>query len=364
MQSNLIEFLQDDCRQVMEGAVDALAPLSETCVLITGGTGFVGKWLAELISYLNDHHGFRTRLILLSGRANNFKANVPHLAMRTDIMLIERDVRSILDLPDDVTWVIHAAGNPDNRMHVSNPLEVMQVIVQGTQVTLEAATRLPHLKKFLNISSGLIYGTQPWDMEGISEGFMGTVDCKAVNAAYAEAKRCAETLCAAYRNQHRLPIVTARPFAFIGPYQLLDRPWAVNNFIHDGLLGGPIRILGDGQTIRSYMYPSDMACWLLRLLIHGAVGLSYNVGSPHGIRLQRLAELIAEQFSCRPKIVTGIASGQQLLRSKFVPDVTLAQRTLGLKLHVDLDTAIQRTLQWHKEAQQVQPLHDSRSLWV
>lgn len=361
MQSGLIELIQDDCRQVVDGAVDVFAPLSETSVLMTGGTGFVGTWIAELIAYLNDRHGFRTRLVLLSGRATNFSAKASHLAMRSDITLIERDVRSILELPEDVAWVIHAAGNPDNRLHGSDPLRVMQVIVHGTQATLEAATRLPRLKKFLNISSGLVYGPQPWEMEGLAEGFMGAVDCAAVNAAYAEAKRCAETLCAAYRNQHRLPLVTARPFAFIGPYQLLDRPWAVNNFIRDGLKGGPIRILGDGQTVRSYMYASDMASWLLRVLIQGAVGLNYNVGSPYGITLHRLAELIADQFTGRPKIVTGLASEHRSLRSKFVPDVTLAQRTLGAKLHVDLDTAIQRTVRWHKETRQAQPVSGRRS---
>ena len=81
----------------------------------------------------------------------------------------------------------------------------------------------------------------------------------------------------------RLPIVTVRPFAFLGPYQLLDRPWAANNFIRDSLLGGPIRIQGDGQSVRSYMYPADMALWLLTIFPRGSVGSVYNVGSPNGI---------------------------------------------------------------------------------
>ncbi len=67
----------------------------------------------------------------------------------------------------------------------------------------------------------------------------------------------------------KLPVVTARPFAFIGPYQGLDKPWAVNNFLRDALLGVPIRILGDADTVRSYMYPSDMAFWLLAILAEG-----------------------------------------------------------------------------------------------
>jgi dTDP-glucose 4,6-dehydratase len=280
--------------------------------------------------------------------------------VRKDITLIERDVRSILELPEEVNWIIHAAGNPDNRLHVSDPLRTMQVITQGTQAILEAATRLPNLKRILNISSGLVYGTQPWEVDAIAESAAGAVDCAAVGSAYAEAKRYAETLCAAYRNQHRLPIVNARPFAFIGPYQLLDRPWAVNNFIRDGLLGGPIRILGDGQTVRSYMYPSEMALWLLTILLQGAVGQSYNVGSPEGVTLQQLAEKIAVGMPGPIKILSRTGGEAGLRRSKFVPDVSLAQRTLGLAVRMTLDAAIRRTLGWHRGAREFEAVRHAQ----
>jgi dTDP-glucose 4,6-dehydratase len=163
-----------------------------------------------------------------------------------------------------------------------------------------------------------------------------------------KAKRLAETLCVAYRNQHRLPIVNARPFAFVGPYQLLDRPWAINNFIRDALQGGPIRIQGDGETVRSYMYGSDMAWWLLRILVRGAVGASYNVGSSRGVTLAQLAEMVAGGLPKRPRVLLGVSPVQRLHRSRLVPDVGLAQDTLGLKQTVDLETALRRTIWWHE----------------
>ena len=64
-----------------------------------------------------------------------------------------------------------------------------------------------------------------------------------------------------------LPIIIVRPFAFIGPFQSLDKPWAVNNFIRDAILGGPIRILGNELTTKSYMYGSDLAYFILNLLV-------------------------------------------------------------------------------------------------
>ena len=348
MRSEHRDIIHKDCEQVTANSVDLLSALRGQCILITGGTGFVGTWLAELIAFLNDNHNFNTHLILLSGRANNFSAKAPNLAVRNNITLIERDIRSVVDIPNEVEWIIHAAGNPDNRLHASDPLRTIHAIVKGTDTILEAAGRLQDLKKFLNISSGLVYGSQPWELEAIPESFMGSLNCDSISSAYAEAKRMGETLCAVYRNQHRLPVVNVRPFAFIGPYQLLDKPWAINNFIRDGLLGGPIRILGDGETVRSYMYPSDMAWWLLRILAQGTVGTSYNVGSPHGVTLQKLAEKIAGHLPVRPEILSRLSSDKSLRRSKFVPDVSLAMNALSLNINVDLDAAIKRTIIWNR----------------
>lgn len=340
--------IREQCALVVSDAT-ALAPLRGTSVLITGGTGFMGTWLTELLTHLNDHHDFGVEINLLSSQAETFRARVPHLAGRSDVTLLQRDIRSVVDLPEELNYIIHAAASPDTRLHASDPLRVMQVISQGTAAVLEAATRLPDLRKFVNVSSGLIYGAQPHEMPGVAERYVGGLDCASVSMAYAEAKRFGETLCAGYRSQHRLPIVGARPFAFVGPYQLLDRPWAINNFIRDGIKGGPIRIQGDGRTVRSYMYGSDMAWWMLNILVRAAPGQIFNVGSPQEISLHQLAERISAYFQWRPEIMLNVAAERSPPPSRFVPDVSLARDSLGLSLTVNLDTAIQRAVTWYQE---------------
>ncbi len=343
-----LERIRQDCREAVLDTEPLLANLKNETVLITGGTGFMGTWLTEMLTYLNDNHRYNTKIILLSQNAYNFSSKAPHLAARKDVSLIEKDVRNLMEIPNEVSYIVHAAANPDNRLHSSDPIKVMNVISRGTESVLSAATRLTNIKKLLNISSGLIYGTQPLELEGMREDYSGSSDCSSITSVYPEAKRFGESLCTAYRSQFKIPIVTARPFAFIGPYQLLDKPWAINNFIRDSLMGGPIRILGDRETVRSYMYASDMAVWILRILAGGKPGLAYNVGSPHAITLKELAEKIAQNYPSPPKIVSDDPASVCAKRSRFVPDTDLAQKTLKLPLKVDIDEAIRRTLMWNK----------------
>jgi nucleoside-diphosphate-sugar epimerase len=344
------QLIEQDCEQVLSGAVEQLAGLRGETLLITGGTGFVGTWIAELVIHLNEHYHFGSRLKLLSRQETDLHLFAPHLAGCQDVEFIRQDVRAITVLPEDVTLLVHAAASPDTRLHASDPLRTIRVITQGTDAVLAAAARLPRLKRMMNVSSALVYGSQPWEVNAMAENSAGgLLDCASMLSSYADAKRLGETLVAAYRNEHRLPIVNMRPFAFIGPYQRLDRPWAINNFIRDGLLGGPIRILGDGETIRSYMYASDMAFWSLRILLAGAVGSSFNVGSPEGICLKDLAGKIAGCFPAAVPIeCRGLVDGKGK-RSKMIPDVRAAETFLGLSRKVDLDSAIRRTLLWNQK---------------
>ena len=92
---------------------------------------------------------------------------------------------------------------------------------------------LNKLRKFLYVSSGQVYNRSLAKKELISESDFGPLDCNKITSVYPEAKRLVEASCCAYSSQYKLPIVIARPFSFIGPYQSLSKPWAINNFIND-----------------------------------------------------------------------------------------------------------------------------------
>jgi nucleoside-diphosphate-sugar epimerase len=340
---------QEVAAALAPAVVESLAPLRGERVVITGGTGFIGTWLTATLCHLNDHHGFQTRIDLM---ARNARAGYPE---RPDVTFHERDVRDVAELPADTRFIVHAAGTPDNRIHSSDPVRTIQTFVHGTEAMLWAASRLESIQRVLHVSSGLVYGPQPLDVPALEEGFRGATDFAGVLATYPQAKRAAETICAAYRSQHRLPVVTARPFAFIGPHQALSAPWAVNNFLQDSLHGGPIRILGSGDTVRSYMYPTDMAVWLLAALVRGRVGGAYNIGSSQPVTLRELAGRVAACFRGDVEVVEGGRGQRPTEPSRFVPDTRLAREELGLSETVGLDEAIARTVAWHRAGASTAP---------
>jgi len=341
-------IVREDVARVA-GDGNGLSALRGQSVLITGGTGFLGTWLTEILAHLNDAHGFNVRINLLATRPAEFAERAPHLAQRGDVKLIARDVANLVELPPEVEYLIHAAASPDSRLHVSDPLRVIRTVVAGTQAVAESATRLPNVKCMLNVSSGLIYGAKPVGAGPIGEQAFGGIDSASLLNVYAEAKRMAETVAAAYRSQHRLPIVTVRPFSFVGPYQSLDRPWAINNFIRDALQGGPVRIQGDGQTVRGYMYGADFAWWVLNILVRAKAGQAYNVGSPQGISLLDLASKLAGLMPSPSRISTSLFS-EGVPRTSFIPDTTAVSRDLGLSQAFELSDSLRRTIEWHRAA--------------
>ncbi|MFA6086651.1 NAD-dependent epimerase/dehydratase family protein [Mucilaginibacter sp.] len=350
MKKEAINDIKADCRQSLAGYTSSLECLRDQSILVTGGTGFIGKWITEVVSVLNDEEGFNIKLYLLARDMEDYRAEVPHLAALKYVTLIEQDIRNVSVLPEDVRWIIHAAGSPDNRTHVSNPLKTIETFYRGTQALLDACLRLQGLNKFVHLSSNTVYGHPLKSSEfGIKENEIGVSDCNTVNATYSEAKRMAETICAVYRNQQKLPIVITRPFSFIGPYQDLEKPWAINNFIRDSILNGPIRILGNENTVRSYMYGSDIACWLLMALAKGKTAATYNIGGDQPISLKDLTGKITSNFSNKIDVLFKYSKAYPAQSSISIPDTSAIKNDLGVKQQISFESALKRTIDWYKK---------------
>lgn len=343
------EQVTRDTEAVLSGRTELLKPLAGAKIFITGGTGFLGTWLLELIAVLNAKHKFNTQVTVFSRSAPDFARRHKHLGARKEFHFLEGDIRYLTELPHETDFIIHAAALTDRRLFASNPTAVGEVNGMGAIRLLRAANLLEDLKKILLVSSGLVYGPQPLNVERIAENFSSGFACDNSNAVYAESKRFAESFAAAAVSEAKLPLVIVRPFAFVGPYQSLELPWAVTDFIRDSLAGRPIKIMGEGTTVRSLMYASDYAFWTLAALARGETRNVYNLGSPEPVELLALARMITQHFSPAPEILTRVGqSGHETTR--LVPCVDKARRELGVELTVPLAEAIQKTIHWHRTA--------------
>lgn len=314
---------------------------------ITGGTGFFGLWLLESFAHANDALGLGMRAVVLTRNPSAFARKAPHLAARPDLEFITGDVRTFAFPRGDFDFCIHGATDARATLINENPREMLDVIVEGTRRVLDFAAQA-HVKKFLLISSGAVYGEQPADLPHVAEDFSGAPDPLLPGSCYGVGKRVAEHLAVVHAREHRYALKIARCFAFVGPHLPLDAHFAIGQFVADALRGGPIRVTSGGTQRRSYLYASDLAIWLWTLLFAAPSARAYNVGSAADLSIAELAAEISAATGGRAAVQ--IAGSPDPVRpvSRYVPAVTRAESELGLRVRVPLAEAIRKTIAWHR----------------
>jgi len=342
-------FLTDDLDRVLHSTRDLWEELRGQLIFVTGGTGFFGCWLLETLLWANDRLGLQARATVLTRTPRAFEQKAPHLAGHPAVCMIAGDVRRF-DFPaGHFSHVIHAATQSSAVLNREQPGLMFDTIVEGTRHCLEFALACG-AQKFLLTSSGAVYGVQPPEISHVDEEFRGGPDPLDVNLAYGEGKRAAEMLCVLASRDSGLETKIARCFAFAGPYMELDAHFAIGNFIRDQLQGGPIRVQGDGTPFRSYMYASDLTTWLWTILLRGAAGRAYNVGSEEAVSIRELAHAVSDAFSPRTRVEIAKSPTPGVPAQRYVPSTARAQRELGLRLQVSLQETIRRTQAWFSQA--------------
>ncbi len=342
------DIVGQDVLNIFEMHSQLPEPLRNSHIYITGGTGFLGAWLLELICGLNDEFDFKIKTTVCGRSMDKFSAKHPHLFRRKEFTFQSYDVRHLVELPHDTTHIIHAAATSNKDNFSSFPTTSFENNVDSTLQLFRLAVQLGDVQNILLVSSSLVYGRQTNDAQNIKEdGYGGLLPSFDTNTIYAESKRACEAAAAAFITEMKLPISIARPFSFVGPYQSLDLPWAVTNFMQEALKGGPIKIMSDGSIVRSIMYASDFANWILHMTAYAQPRAIYNVGSADALDLLSMAKIISSCFKDEPKIVTSLGNNSATGEKRVVPNIDKAKEELKLKITVDPDTAIRRTMEWH-----------------
>lgn len=315
-------------------------------IFVTGGTGFIGKWLVASAIDADRRHRLGLSLTLLTRHPEIFIKEAPFLAQNPGVTLMRGDVKTFDADPAGYTHVIHAATDA---VVGNQPLETFDTCVCGTRRVLDFAARA-NATKLLLVSSGAVYGRQPPSLEAIPEHFSGGPDTMRTDAAYAEGKRAAEWLATAFSANGSVPVTTARCFAFAGPYLPMDRHFAVGNFLRDAFANRPIVLNGDGTAVRSYLHGCELAGWLWALLIGGRKDTAYNVGGVECVSMRALAGRVLEAVGATSGMEVGESPVPGRLPDRYVPDVSRALEELQLPAPWSIGEILERTVRWLRPA--------------
>jgi dTDP-glucose 4,6-dehydratase len=339
--------LADDLDHILTHTRDLWEELRDQRIFITGGTGFFGCWLLESFAWANDKLNLNASALVLSRSPEAFKKKAPHLYHHTAIQFLKGNVQDF-DYPEgQFSHLIHGAVYQSPTGTTENPLCVVNEMLTGTKRVLEFCVKA-RVRNALMISTGAVYGPPPSSLEKIHESFSESIDPSLPSSAYHHVRRMMELLGVLYAMEHGFEVKIARCFSFAGPYLPLNGRFAIGDFIEDALSGNPVAIKGNGKPIRSYLYAADLAIWLWTILFKGKSHRPYNVGSEIPTAILELAGKIAGESDpplnvhVSGKSLAGVAS------DRYLPDTTRAQTELGLNQLINLESAIRKTLNWHK----------------
>ena len=304
-------------------------------ILVTGGGGFIGSHLCELLlSRGND-------VICLDNFFTGSKNNIRHLLSNPSFELIRHDVTIPIELEVDAIYNLACPASPIHYQH--DPVQTIRTNVLGAMNMLELARRLRI--PILQSSTSEVYG-DPKEHPQL-ESYWGNVNPIGVRSCYDEGKRCAETLFFDYHRQYHLPIKVVRIFNTYGPRMLPNDGRVVSNFIVQALKGEPLTIYGDGSQTRSFCCVSDLVAGLVAMMrTPNRVTGPVNLGNPGEFTVRELAETIIRITGSKSKIVYRPLPQDDPSRRR--PDITLAQKMLGWSPKVPLEEGLRLTIDYFR----------------
>jgi len=317
-------------------------------ILVTGGAGFIGSHLCELLVHL----GFNVVAIddLSTGRLEN----IQHLRPLPTFQFVRENItnRQVLDrLTSESELVIHLAAAVGVKLIVENPVHTINTNIMGTDAVLTTANR--YGCKVLLASTSEVYG------KGVKVPFEEEDDCLMGATmhsrwAYATSKAIDEFMGLAYHRQFGLPVVVMRFFNTVGPRQTGQYGMVVPRFVRQALRGESITIFGDGEQSRCFGDVDDVTSAIIKLADHpDAVGQVFNVGSTEEVPMRQLAEKVLALTGSHSEIVCvpyeqAYAPGFEDMRRR-VPSLEKIHKLIGYEPIHNLEDTLRRVIAFERE---------------
>ena len=313
-------------------------------VLITGGSGFIGSHLAELL--VQQGHQVTALDNLSTGRVENLSG----LQGNSDFQLVIGtilDERLVDKFVERCDVVFHLAAAVGVQLIVNHPLESLTTNIRGSEIVLEMAYR--YHKKVLITSTSEIYGKNTnGPLKEDEDRILGS-PLKS-RWSYSTSKAVDEILAYTYWKEKGLPTVIVRLFNTVGPRQTGHYGMVIPRFVQQALQGEPITVYGNGKQSRCFLHVRDAVRGIADLMKNAeAVGQAFNLGSQEEISIQNLAQRVIE--------LTGSSSKLEFIpydkayeegfedMARRVPDISKANRSIGFSPTIKLDDILKSVIE-------------------
>jgi UDP-glucose 4-epimerase len=317
-------------------------------ILITGGAGFIGSHLCELLV----HNGHSVVAIdnLTTGRLEN----IVHLLPMPGFQFVRENITNsqVLDrLTSEADLIVHLAAVVGVKLIVEDPVNTIATNIMGTEAVLTTANR--YGCKVMLASTSEVYG------KGSKVPFNEEDDCvmgptSHSRWSYATSKAIDEFLGLAYYRQFGLPVVVMRFFNTVGPRQTGRYGMVIPRFVRQALSNEPITIYGDGEQSRCFADVADIIGAIYKLSSHpSAVGQVYNVGSTEEVTIRELAERVITATGSQSQIIyvpyeEAYAPGFEDMRRR-VPDLEKVHQLIGYEPTFSLDDILKRVVDFERQ---------------
>jgi UDP-glucuronate decarboxylase len=305
-------------------------------VLVTGGAGFIGSWLCDVLI------GFGCEVTVVDDFSTGRIKNIDHLSSKKSFKLIQTNVCTFAP-QEKFEIILHMASHASPDEYQQHPIETLQTSAQGTQKMADLARKNDATLLFASTSE--VYGDA--EVVPTPETYWGKVNSIGPRSCYDEGKRFAEALLMAYRKQYDLDVRIPRIFNSYGPRLREDGFYgrALSRFILQATTNKPITIFGDGKQTRSFCYVTDTVTGLLLLTAcKKAKGEVVNVGNAQEKTILELATKIKE-ITKSPSPITY----QPLPKDdpkRRCPITDKLNELVGWQPNVSFEKGLKRTITW------------------
>jgi UDP-glucose 4-epimerase len=321
-----------------------------TTYLITGGAGFIGSHLAELL--LKDGH----RVLALDNLSTGNLSNLKELQQHPNYSLAVADIteETVMDrLASEADVIIHLAAAVGVQLIVQQPVHVIETNVMGAEAVFKAARR--YRCRVLLASTSEVYG------KGSRIPFREDDDVllgptKRNRWSYAATKMVDEFLGLAYHEQYGLETTVFRLFNTVGPRQTGRYGMVVPRFVRQALANEEITVYGDGSQSRCFCDVRDVVRAIYALSKSDeAVGNVYNIGSTEEVSIRELAERITQIAGSDSKLTyipysEAYPPGFEDMHRR-VPDTSRLHGLTGWQPTRNLDDIIQAVCEFERQNQ-------------